>query len=338
MEKETSMKVIDMHCDTISALYSSRRSGSKGGASLDSNHLHIDINKMKRGNYLAQNFALFINLKADEDPLESCLKMVDLYYQEIRKNKDEIMPALRAEDIIKNEEEGKMSSLLTIEEGGVAKGNLANLRNFYRLGVRMLTLTWNYENEIAYPSSYWNKSSIKAPLPSREGLKNFGIDFISEMNRLGMIIDVSHLSDDGIEDVLKHSKQPFVASHSNGRRLCNHPRNLPDKLIKEMSNMGCVIGINFYPAFLEDHLSDDGRNSGTISSIVSHINHIINVAGSDCIGLGSDFDGMSGHGQLKDASDLPKLAQALEEGKVPHKTIEKIFYKNVFNLYKEVLI
>ena len=317
------MKVVDMHCDTISALYNCQ---DRSKASLKSNHLHIDLDKMKKGDYLAQNFGLFINLQGEEDPLERCLKLIDLFYVEIEKNKDIIRLALNIDDIKENEKQGKMSAILTIEEGGTAKGSLAHLRNFYRLGARMLTLTWNYENEIGYPRD--------------KGLKEVGIEFTQEMDQLGMIIDVSHLSDTGVEDVLKYSRNPFVASHSNARAICDHPRNLPNRLIKQMADRGCVIGINFYPTFLEEFLEDEDSEDqarGSILSIITHIKHIIDVGGTDCIGLGSDFDGMSGHKELKDASYLPKLASHLEDAGISHQDIEKIFYKNVLSLYKEVL-
>lgn len=317
------MKVIDMHCDTISALYHEKRinleSKSVKFPTLRKNHLHIDLEKMVKGKYLAQNFALFINLRKEENSLEKCLKLVDLFYEEIEKNKDLIGLALNVADIKENEKLGKISGILTIEEGGVTRGDLCQLRNLYRLGVRMLTLTWNYENEIGYPS--------------QNGLKKFGFEFIREMESLGMIIDVSHLSDNGVKDVLKYSKKPFVASHSNSRAICNHKRNLTDDLIRQMASKGCVIGINYYPPFLEEEAS-----KGTIDSIISHIKHIINIAGTDCLGLGSDFDGFSDHGELQDASYLVKLAERLEDSGLSHKTIEKIFYKNVLNLYEEVLI
>lgn len=317
------MKVIDMHCDTISALYHEKKlyleSKNNQIPTLRKNHLHIDLEKMTQGKYLAQNFALFVNLGEEENPLEKCLKLVDLFYEQVERNKDLIAPALNVADIKENEKLGKISGILTIEEGGVTRGDLCQLRNFYRLGVRMLTLTWNYENEIAYPS--------------KAGLKKFGIEFIREMERLGMIIDVSHLSDNGVKDVLKYSKKPFVASHSNSRAICKHKRNLTDDLIRQMASKGCVIGINFYPPFLEEKAT-----KGTINSIISHIKHIIDVGGANCVGLGSDFDGILGHGELEDASYLPKLAQRLEDNGLSYKTIEKIFYKNVLNLYEEVLI
>lgn len=337
------MKVADMHCDTISSLYNKDNTINKNTyfPNLRNNHLHIDLDKMKKGDYLVQNFALFINLQGEDDPLERCLKLIDLFYRELEKNKDIIGQALNVNDIMENERRGKMSAILTIEEGGVTKGSLAHLRNLYRIGVRMLTLTWNYENEIGYPSLERTRSQNSKAKPSQNGLKDFGIKFIQEMEQLGMMIDVSHLSDDGIEDVLKYTKTPFVASHSNARAVCNHPRNLPDNLIKQMANRGCVIGMNFYPEFLEDKAPADEiletQNKGTISSIVTNIKHIINIGGSGCVGLGSDFDGISGHAELKDASYLPKLAETLEEAGIPHQTIHKIFYKNVLNLYKEVL-
>ena len=341
------MKVVDMHCDTISALYNSGNigegiaediaAGNKKGWNLRKNPLHIDLERMKKGNYLAQNFGLFVNLEGEKDPLEHCLKLVDLFYKEIEDNVDMIGQALNYNDIIENERQGKMSALLTIEEGGVAKGSLAHLRNFYRLGVRMLTLTWNYENEIGYShksGKLQDKDQDKEKVIY--GLKPFGIDFIKEMESLGMIIDVSHLSDGGVYDVLKHTDTPFVASHSNARAICSHSRNLPDELIRQMANRGCVIGVNFYPPFLEEMGSEE-ENTGSISAIVKHINHLINVGGSQCIGLGSDFDGIPGHDELKDASYLPRLAQSLEDAGLTYRTIENIFYKNVLNIYKEVL-
>ncbi len=354
------MKVADMHCDTISALYNSRKEGENNFAkhrnhvnystpSLRNNHLHIDLEKMKKADYLVQNFGLFVNLQGENDPLEHCLKLIDLFYIEMENNKDIISPVLNVKEIQENANKGKMSALLTIEEGGVTKGSISHLRNFYRLGVRMLTLTWNYENEIGYPSL--NRSKAKRTRTNLKGLTDFGIEFIREMEKLGMIIDVSHLSDDGVRDILKYTEAPFVASHSNARSICNHPRNLPDELIKQMADRGCVIGINFYPPFLEDEESigevsrykipnvkpSEDINRGTISSIIRHIKHIINIGGADCVGLGSDFDGISGHEELKDASYLPKLVLALEESGMSQEVIEKIFYKNVMNLYEEVL-
>lgn len=329
------MKVADMHCDTISAIYDARKDGKD--CNLYKNHLHIDLEKMKKADYLVQNFGMFVNLQDLEDPLEHCLELIDLFYEELNKNKNMIAPALNYEDIKINEYEGKISALLTIEEGGVTKGKLSHLRNYYKLGVRMLTLTWNYKNAIGYPNVNRIKKTKKDfQIPNAKGLTEFGIDFIQEMEKLGMIIDVSHLSDGGVYDVLKYTKTPFVASHSNARGVCNHVRNLTDDMIKKMADRGCVIGMNFYPPFLEEGKSEE-KVYGTIDSIVSHVKHVISVGGYECIGLGSDFDGISGHKELMDASYMPKLAEALENAGLKQHEIEGIFYNNVIQLYREVL-
>ena len=161
-------------------------------------------------------------------------------YREIEKNKDDIGIVYSYDDIIKNQKNNKMSALLSIEEGGACKGDLALLRNFYRLGVRMMTLTWNYENELSFPNGHFYDEKSK----ERRGLKEKGFEFINEMERLGMIIDVSHLSDDGIYDVYNNTKNPFIASHSNARSICSHQRNLTDDMIKKIGERGGIIGVN----------------------------------------------------------------------------------------------
>jgi membrane dipeptidase len=253
-------------------------------------------------------------------------------------NEDKIALALNYGDIIKNQETGKMSALLTIEDGGVTKGNLAFLRNFYRIGVRMITLTWNYDNGIGYPNFKFipgEKPDFHLP-DTINGLTDFGIEFITEMERLGMIIDVSHLSDAGFYQVLKNTTKPFVASHSNARAKCNHARNLTDEMIKLIAERGGVIGMNYCPGFLNE--ADDGKkNVGTIASIVDNIQHIASIGGYECIGLGSDFDGITGHKELPDASYLPLLAEALNKTGMKQHEIEAVFYKNVLRLYKDVL-
>ena len=143
------MKVVDMHCDTIGAIYNRNRKGKM--THLKENDLNIDVEKMKKGDYLAQCFAMFVPFNV-ENPFETCMDMIDCFYQELEKNKDQLALAKNAADIERNEREGKMSAILTIEEGGVTKGNLSYLRDFYRLGVRMITLTWNFENGVGFPN------------------------------------------------------------------------------------------------------------------------------------------------------------------------------------------
>lgn len=311
------MKVIDFHCDTISKLMDNR-----GISELKSNNFSIDIEKLKNGDNLAQFFALFLNLKHVKDPLEYCLSMLDKFYMEMEKNEDSIALVKSYDELINNKKKNKLSAFLTIEEGGVLKGELYNLRNFYRLGVRLITLTWNYPNEIGFPNSkkeYMGK-----------GLTNFGYEVIEEMNRLNMIIDVSHLSDKGFYDVLKLSKKPFIASHSNSRFITDHPRNLTDSMIKDLSNIGGIMGINFYNRFLGE--SDISK----IDDMLLHMKHIYNVGGIDVIALGSDFDGIECEVEMKDTSEMYKLQDKLKKSGFSEDNIEKIFYKNALRIIKDI--
>lgn len=336
------MKIIDMHCDTISAIYACRKKSGTKEPKLYENNLHLDLKKMKQSNYLLQNFALFVDLKKWENPLETCLRLSDLYYRELKANENLILPVTSYSQIIENESKGKMSALLTVEEGGIAKGELSYLRTLYRLGVRMLTLTWNYKNELGYPNAVTGDGRETGwDEPNTEyGLTECGLEFLEEMERLGMIIDVSHLSDAGFYDVLCHTKVPFVASHSNARAVCRHRRNLSDDMIQKLSERGGVMGINYAMYFLKN--PSEGQKQlqsihAGIKEIVDHILYIRNLAGSNCIGLGSDFDGIDGNDGLKDASYLPMLEDALHQAGLSEEEIEGIFYKNVLRVYREIL-
>lgn len=330
------MKVADMHCDTITELYYAKRDGIPCG--LEKNHLQIDIDKMLRGDYLVQNFAMFVNITKQENPFTYCKSLIEYFYQELERNKNDIAIALNYQDIIKNQSEGKLSALLTIEEGGVTEGSLEKLKEFYDLGVRMITLTWNFFNGIGYPS-FTLEDGKKPDFHTRDtsrGLTDTGIAIVQEMERLGIIVDVSHLSDAGFYDVLKYTKKPFVASHSNVQGKCNHVRNLTDDMIKKIANRGGVIGMNFCPSFLQE-VEDEKDAVGTIKAVVENIKHIISVGGYECVGLGSDFDGIPTHAELPDASYMPYLAEALLKEGMKQEVVEAIFYKNVLRLYKEVL-
>jgi membrane dipeptidase len=325
-----------MHCDTISVILNQRRKGND--IELRTNKLNVDIEKLGKGDYLLQNFAMYVNLEKVKNPFEECVALIDCFYSEIEKNKDSISLALSYEDIIRNQQQGRISALLTIEEGGTTNCSLANLRMLYRLGVRMLTLTWNYPNGIGYPN--FNMSGGSKPdfhiANSEEGLTPFGIEFLKEMERLGIIVDVSHLSDAGFYDVLKHSTKPFVASHSNARSLANHCRNMSDDMILKLAERGGVMGINFEGEFLEEPKPGE-RMRSKISNIVKHIKYIVNLAGIDYVGLGSDFDGIYQDLELDGAHKMTELEMALKEAGFIREEIEKIFYKNVLRVYKEVL-
>ena len=321
------MKVVDMHCDTIGELWKAEKAGKP--ISLRSNSLHIDLEKMQKGDYLLQNFAMFVFLGREKDPLVNVLEMIDVYNRAMAENADIIGPVLNYEDIEKNRATGKLSGMLTIEEGAVLKGNPYVVRSLYQLGVRMLTLTWNFENEIGYPNTIVKAKDYD---PSRHyGLKPEGIEIVREMNRVGMIVDVSHLGDDGFWDVVKYCDGPFVASHSNARAVCNHTRNMTDDMIRALADKGGVMGLNF----CGDFLNPNGKSR--VEDMVRHAKHIINVGGSDILGLGTDYDGIDGDLELDHCDKMPLLAQEMERQGFSTQQIEKIFHGNVLRLYREVL-
>lgn len=335
------MKTIDMHCDTISEIFQKNEP-------LRKNSLHIDLDKLQKGNYLLQNFALFIPIrdiaedgrnitKDSKNPLEEVLLLIHCYYDQLDKNKDIIAPVYEYRDIVKNEQQNKISALLTVEEGGVCKGNLAYLNILYRLGVRMMTLTWNFPNEIGFPNLTFD-SNTNIPnfhIPNiKDGLTEQGFAFLYEMERLGMIIDVSHLSDAGFYDVLNHTKKPFVASHSNSRKICPNIRNLTDDMIKALGDRGCVTGLNFCNDFLYE---TKGKDNTALDWIVFHAKHIKNIGGIQCLGLGSDFDGIPTNDDIPCASYMPILYDTFKKAGFTASELDQIFYKNVLRVYKDII-
>ena len=327
------MKVVDMHCDTISILT------KDNSLNLRKNNLMIDLEKMRKGDYLVQCFAMFVNLKKiNVSPYQYVNLMIDKFKEQMELNKDVIKQVYSYDDIIKNNEVGLMSALLTIEEGETIEGDLDKLRTLYQKGVRMITLTWNYPNQVAFPNVTYNEDgspNFKDPNTTK-GLTNFGIKMIKEMEKLGIIIDVSHLGDKGFYDVYENTTKPFVASHSNARSVCSNIRNMTDDMILKLASRKGVMGINYCSYFVNNDKNGDNYYTG-VNDLVKHIKYIKELAGIDCIGLGSDFDGISPTLEMKDASMLNMLALKLKEAGFSDCEIEKIFYKNVLRVFKEVL-
>ena len=325
------MSIIDLHCDTLMALNKSRI--LMADKSFNQNDLHIDLEKLKQGDYMLQCFAAFVDVeKSPETPLLEVLQEIDIFHQIMDKYAQDIAPVYEFSDIRNNKEQGKISGLLTIEDGGVCQGDLSVLRMIHRLGARMMTLTWNYENTLGYPATPFGK----VPDSSNKGLKEQGIAFLSEMERLGMIIDVSHLSDEGFQDVVKFTHKPFLASHSNSRTLCPHPRNLTDDMLRLLAKHGGIVGMNFYFNFLDSDLARL-KEKGIAETVVDHIEHIKKVAGLDIIALGSDFDGIDQTLDLKDASKMGVLVSAMEKRGFTVSEIEKVVSLNAMRFFKEVL-
>ncbi len=363
------MKIIDMHCDTISELLNKRRAGQE--VSLRRNEMHLDLERMQKSRYLLQNFALYVNLKGCADPWEEVCALHEMYQAQLQENEDVIAPVLKYSDIEKNFSMGKMSSLLTVEEGGVCKGEIEKLHRLYKMGVRMLTLTWNYPNELGSPNldssrgklAWGAHRKVKEMLHNgvtgetfcrkkreaqqifddyfytpdeKHGLTEKGREFVAEMERLGMIVDVSHLSDAGFWDVAEVTTKPFVASHSNARAVCGCVRNLTDDMIRVLADRGGCTGLNFCADFLKV-LPVGEANPGVIEDVVRHALHITNVGGIEVLGLGSDFDGIDTNEALPGGQSMLLLWNALHKAGFKEGELDKIFYSNVLRVYRQVL-
>lgn len=319
------MRLIDMHCDTIWMLMREKN------VHLHKNQFGVDIEKMKQAGSMAQFFACFIYIdeftgtNLFEQGYQKALEMIKIGKNEFVENADDIQLACNYNDMLSNSLHGKMSAFLTIEEGGVLCNDLVRLEKLYTEGVRLMTLTWNHENCIGFPNSM-DVDSMK------KGLKSFGVEVVQEMNRLGMIVDVSHLSDGGFWDVIRYSKKPFVASHSNARELCAHPRNLSKEMIQALSEKGGVIGINFYPYFLNKN------GVATVEDIVNHIEYIYQIGGEDVIAVGTDFDGFDeGELEINHIGEMEKVFDAVKRRGLSERQMDKLFCGNAVRVIKEVL-
>lgn len=330
----------DMHCDTITTLYD--RIQKHPEENLRHNSLQISLEGMQKAGYLLQNFAIFLNKPKYEHLYIEARGRISYFYQEMEQNKDIISPARSWQDIMENNRDGKMSALLTLEGGELLEGKMDNLYTYHSLGTRMLTLTWNYPNELGFPNfdlAAFRTSGIKTPdftkTDNRNGLTPFGIEVLQEMERLHMIVDVSHGSDKLFWDVCKHSRKPFVASHSNARALRNYCRNLSDDMIRALAEHGGLMGMNFCADFISARSSADQITY--TADIVNHMKHIYNTGGIDCIALGSDFDGIDNPVEFGGADGMEVLYHEMKAQGFPQSDCDKILRDNVLRLYRECL-
>lgn len=315
---------IDLHCD---ALYCVEREGgslaSRGGS--------VDFKRLEKGDALCQCFAAFVDLAQTSEPYAQGKKLAMLLKSEIAAHSNEVEQAYSAADIKRIYSQNKIPAMLTIEEGEVCCGEIEKLHEFYELGARIMTLTWNYKNSLAAPNTAEDNPS-KAVANTENGLTPTGFDFVCEMNRLHMIVDVSHLSDRGFYEVLSHSSRPPIASHSNAREITPHPRNLTDDMIRRLSRAGGIMGLNFAPGFL----SSDKKRVARVEDMLRHLKHIKQVGGIEVMALGTDFDGISGNLEIKDSAALPFLAQSMKAAGFTEGETEAVFYKNALRVFEGI--
>ena len=357
------MKYIDMHCDTMAEIWYAKLRGEN--YDIKDAPLMINLEKLKKGDCLCQNFGMYVNLERPADfrgdtdfepptpeyermdPWYAVNEILKVFREQMEKHapvadgssntvaKDalSITQVTTGTEIHQHLKDNTMCCLLTVEEGGVCKGSLNNLRALYAAGVRMMTLTWNFDNELGHPNKPDREHYYDFKGRSDNGLTDRGRVFVDAMQNMGMIVDVSHLSDQGFYDVAELVKGPFVASHSNARSVIGCSRNLTDEMIRVLAEHGGVTGLNFCPSFLDD----SGTPKETVDRIVRTAEHLRSVGGIEVIGIGTDFDGIGGDLELGDASKMDMLLDGLKKAGFSVDEIEKIFYKNVLRVYDEVL-
>ena len=308
--------LFDAHCDTLQKICDNDKA-------LRENDLHLDLVRLKhRTRKSVQVFAAFIDKKNDVlPPKERCIQLITKYREECKQNTGLIEHCNSIEDIYSAVAKKKVAGLLSVEGGEALAGNIENLGLFYEMGVRIITLCWNYQNEIA--------DGVMSA--GYAGLTDFGKTVVSEMNRFGMLIDVSHLSEKSFWDVIECSKMPISATHSNAKKIKNHPRNLSDAQIKAILKKNGCIGINIYPEFVSG-------NTCNICDIVRHIEYIMALGGENNIGIGSDFDGIDTLPQsLNGAEDLEKIFNSLLRLGYSEKSVSKLAGGNFLRLIGDVI-
>ena len=325
------MQYIDMHCDTLMRAYIEKKESI-----YQNPEFMLDIDRMRKGNCLAQYFAIFMLQESmwEEsrgpfpNDLEYIKSLVSIFQKSMKEYSELIAPAGTMQELEENAAAGKISGILTLEDGRAVAGQLERLEWMYEQGIRMITLTWNYENCFGYPNS--EDRGIM-----QKGLKPFGKEAIVRMNELGMAVDVSHLSDGGFWDVVKLSKKPFVASHSNCRALSPHSRNMTDEMIRALAEKGGVMGLNFAGPFLN---ADAASRESTLARMILHLKHMVKVGGIEIAAIGTDFDGTEGIFDIPDCSKMQLLFETMGKHGFTEAQIEKIAYQNVKRVMGDIYL
>ena len=319
--------VVDLHADTPEFVMTPYRSQ---GNTLLSSKGHLDIPRLRKANSMVQAMAIFAPahglhyMPQDYRADEYFSEVYGAYTRALETYAADVAPVYTYEDIARNRRKGKLSLMLTLEDGAVISGEMGRLKMLRDLGVRLITLTWNYANCLGSPNS-------RDPEVMSAGLTPFGREAVTRMEELGIVVDVSHLSDGGFWDVELLSKKPFVASHSGCRALHDHPRNLTDEMLRAIGEHGGVVGTTFCAMFL----SPDEQMSH-IDDIVRHMQHIRDKAGMDAVALGSDFDGIDNALEFRDFAGLPQLFRACEKVFTADE-MDKITHDNALRVFRDCL-
>ena len=336
---------------------------------------HISLDKAKKGNLGAEFFSIWVDPETNQGNFaKHTFDLIDSVYTQAARHPDRMMMAFSPADIERAHREHKLAALMGIEGGHSIENDIHLLRDYYRLGVRYMTLSWSNTNEWADSSGDIDDPKVQ----HHNGLTEFGKQVVQEMNRLGMMVDISHVADKTFWDAIATTKAPVIASHSSARALVDAPRNMTDDMLKAVTKNGGVVQVNFFNGFDDadfrkameaqqkdqvaatqkylDQLKAEGKPVNYVEvdrierewmakiprpplkSLIDHIDHIAKVAGIDHVGLGSDFDGVSGATPegIDSAADLPKITQALLDRGYSAEDIRKILGGNLLRVFRDV--
>ena len=365
--------IVDTHADTPQSMLD-----QQFDLATDTKTGHIDFGKVKQGNLGAEFFSIWVEPEGNKGHYtRKALELIDSVYRQAEKHPDQMVMAFSAADIEKARRgpHKKLAALLGVEGGHAIENSIPVLRDFYRLGVRYMTLTWSNTNEWADSSGDFKDDKVQ----HHNGLTPFGRRVVQEMNRLGMIVDISHVSDKTFYDTLVVSRAPVIASHSSSRALANHPRNMTDDMLRAVKNNGGVVQVNFFSAFVDQKFLDAfvaqtpereaavqkavadwrAQHPGEdvpyyvedkvekewaakiprppLKSLLDHIDHIAKVAGIDHVGLGSDFDGVSSLPEgIDSVADLPKITAELMKRGYTAADMRKLLGGNTLRVLRQV--
>jgi membrane dipeptidase len=364
--------VVDTHADTPQRFLDE---GFDIGSTDAKDIGHISLDKARRGNLGAEFFSIWVDPETNQGHFaQHTFDLIDSVYEQAAHHPDRMMMAFSVADIERAHKEHKLAALMGIEGGHSIENDMHLLRDYYRLGVRYMTLSWSNTNEWADSSGDIDDAKVQ----HHNGLTDFGKQVVLEMNRLGMMVDISHVADKTFWDAIATTKAPVIASHSSARALVDAPRNMTDDMLRAVAKNGGVVQVNFYSGFVDqtfrnameaqakdqaaaikqyvDSLKAQGKPINYIEidrmerewmakiprppfkSLIDHIDHIAKVAGVDHVGLGSDFDGVSGATPqgIDSAADLPRITQALLDRGYSAEDIKKILGGNLLRVFRQV--
>ncbi len=364
--------IIDTHADTPQRFLDE---GYDIGSTDPSDVGHISLDKARRGNLGAEFFSIWVDPVTNQGHFaQHTFDLIDSVYEQAARHPDRMMMAFSPADIERAHREHKLAACMGIEGGHSIENDMHLLRDYYRLGVRYMTLTWSNTNEWADSSGDIDDPKVQ----HHNGLTDFGKQVVVEMNRLGMMVDISHVADKTFWDAIATTKAPVIASHSSARALVDAPRNMTDDMLRAVAKNGGVVQVNFFSGFDDQNFRnaalaqekdqaaaiqkyiDDLKAQGRpvnfaevdrierewmakiprppLSALIDHIDHIAKVAGIDHVGLGSDFDGVSGAtpAGIDSAADLPKITQSLLDRGYSADDIHKILGGNLLRVFRDV--